>query len=866
MSGLCEGLQNCMPWHRRPPRSDTRSVYIGHRYPPDLDTTVLEPELEYPKNRIISSRLVIDTPVSPITSILPLLFVVTVTAIKQGYEDWLRHKADREVNYRKVELVRDGEISSIMSMDIKVGDILRISANKSFPCDIVMLSSADPEGNCYITTANLDGETNLKQPTPDLYSFVGNMTIVRDNGEHTVRPLGPEHVLLRGARLKNTAFIYGCAIYTGNETKLALNSRPKSTKFSQKEKDINVTPLRILEDFLAFVVLYNYVIPISLYVTIELQKFIGSMFFDWDLDMYDPNTNEPAKANTSDLNEELGQFRKCSISGKQYEEVGSMLCLSSPTGGVPEPVPIFDTDIETFFTLLVLCHSVRVDHSQAVELGASTMYSYDGYEYDYQAPSPDEKAFIEACEMRRYKLLHTLDFDATRKRMSVIVENERGEIYLLCKGAESTMLGRVTEGDKESVLTHVNEYAILATAYSEVEVDLRVLGATAVEDKLQEDVPDTIQSLLAAGIKVWVLTGDKEETAVNVSHSAGHFTSDMTTLSITRQRNPKDCEELIRTHTQILEEARHVGTARRFALVIDGASLQHCLEHADALCSLSLNCSAVLCCRMTPLQKAEVVKLIKHSKDHPVTAAIGDGANDVSMIEEADVGIGIMGKEGRQAVRNSDYAFAKFRFLKKALLVHGHFYYIRLSNLVHYFFYKNVAFITAQLFYTFFSAFSEQSLYESFYLMNFNMVFTAMPILMYGIFEQHIPPSTLMANPRLYKKVSKNMNMSIRNFIKWNSLGLWHSVVVFFGGVFLMGEESSLFPDGRMIGNWTLGSIMSLFSDHNYLLYDWNTVFQSVTVWFAELMLIILALIPDIVFRAYSDIQMRRDVSPHHGQ
>ncbi|XP_052783537.1 phospholipid-transporting ATPase IF-like isoform X3 [Mya arenaria] len=1079
------------PWHRRPPRSDTRSVYIGHRYPPDLDTTVLEPELEYPKNRIISSRytawnflpknlfeqfrrvanfyfliigivqLVIDTPVSPITSILPLLFVVTVTAIKQGYEDWLRHKADREVNYRKVELVRDGEISSIMSMDIKVGDILRISANKSFPCDIVMLSSADPEGNCYITTANLDGETNLKthccvtdtrrfshsgdftqlsaviecqQPTPDLYSFVGNMTIVRDNGEHTVRPLGPEHVLLRGARLKNTAFIYGCAIYTGNETKLALNSRPKSTKFSrierrmntfllifllilaaesmfstglkywyafrprvgqpwyvpEKEKDINVTPLRILEDFLAFVVLYNYVIPISLYVTIELQKFIGSMFFDWDLDMYDPNTNEPAKANTSDLNEELGQveylftdktgtltenemqFRKCSISGKQYEEVGSMLCLSSPTGGVPEPVPIFDTDIETFFTLLVLCHSVRVDHSQAVELGASTMYSYDGYEYDYQAPSPDEKAFIEACrrygivfhgphdgmmevtfkgEMRRYKLLHTLDFDATRKRMSVIVENERGEIYLLCKGAESTMLGRVTEGDKESVLTHVNEYAILglrtlvlglkqldpkefdridqtlndaktalqdradklATAYSEVEVDLRVLGATAVEDKLQEDVPDTIQSLLAAGIKVWVLTGDKEETAVNVSHSAGHFTSDMTTLSITRQRNPKDCEELIRTHTQILEEARHVGTARRFALVIDGASLQHCLEHADALCSLSLNCSAVLCCRMTPLQKAEVVKLIKHSKDHPVTAAIGDGANDVSMIEEADVGIGIMGKEGRQAVRNSDYAFAKFRFLKKALLVHGHFYYIRLSNLVHYFFYKNVAFITAQLFYTFFSAFSEQSLYESFYLMNFNMVFTAMPILMYGIFEQHIPPSTLMANPRLYKKVSKNMNMSIRNFIKWNSLGLWHSVVVFFGGVFLMGEESSLFPDGRMIGNWTLGSIMyfaslmivsfklcltihywsgpiwfgfaffvvtytagmgvynsimwpSLFSDHNYLLYDWNTVFQSVTVWFAELMLIILALIPDIVFRAYSDIQMRRDVSPHHGQ
>ncbi|XP_060583467.1 phospholipid-transporting ATPase IF-like isoform X3 [Ruditapes philippinarum] len=1068
-------------------RPANRTVYVGNKHP--HDEGVFIPEL-YPDNKIISSRytlwnflpknlfeqfrrvanfyflcvgivqLTIDTPVSPITSILPLVFVITCTAIKQGYEDWLRHKSDREVNDREVQVIRDGQLTTTKSMHIKVGDIVRVQSNKGFPCDMIMLSSVDPDGNCYITTANLDGETNLKthcclaetkrcvheddfqkltafieceQPIPDLYSFVGNLNIVRDNGERIVKPLGPENVLLRGARLKNTPFIYGCAIYTGQETKMALNSNTKVTKFSRVERRMNtflliflvillaeavfstclkywyvfrpivgqpwyvpqieidaqVTVRRVFEDFLAYIVLYNYVIPISLYVTIELQKFVGSMFFAWDVDMFDPGTNERAKANTSDLNEELGQveylftdktgtltendmqFRMCSINGKRYEELGGMLCETSPAGNDPNPVPVLSQsyqhfeEMETFLTVLVLCHNIRVDHPQAVDLGASSMYSYGGYDYEYQASSPDEKAFVEACrrfgvvfhgthderleitfkgEMRRYKLLHSLEFDPTRKRMSVIVQNENDEIYLLSKGAETAILDRVIEGDISSTLLHVNEYAVLglrtlviamrrlesqeytkfdqmlsearksltqrevklAEAFDYVEKNFKLLGATAVEDKLQDDVPETIQALLTAGIKVWVLTGDKEETAVNISHSAGHFSRDMLQLKITQMQSGLDCADLIRKHSQTLDNP--VNRDEKFAIVIDGTSLAYCLiEHADILRDLCMKCSAVLCCRMTPLQKAEVVKLIKNSRENPVTAAIGDGANDVSMIEEAHVGLGIMGKEGRQAVRNSDYAFAKFRFLMKALLVHGHFYYIRIANLVQYFFYKNVAFITAQLFYTFFSAFSEQTLYESWYLMNFNMVFTAFPILMYGIFEQHLKPSLLMGNPKLYRKISRNENMSIHNFILWNGSGLWHCVVMFFGTLFLLGEENSLFSDGKMIGNWSFGSIVyfgclvivclklslsiyywslpiwlsfafsafsyfvgtavynsvlwpDFFSDHNYLFQVWNTVFTSGGVWFAELVLIVLALLPDIIYRCYKDISLTMEL------
>ncbi|KAL4220158.1 putative phospholipid-transporting ATPase IF [Mactra antiquata] len=1064
---------------KKPPRRANRTVYVGNKYPQDVSVSV--PEV-YPKNRIISSRytlwnffpknmfeqfrrvanfyflcvgivqLVIDTPVSPITSIVPLVFVISCTAIKQGYEDWLRHKSDNEVNHREVTVIRDGILTTIKSMHIKVGDIVRVKSNKSFPCDMVMLSSSDPEGKCYITTANLDGETNLKthycssdtrhcvhednfqkltaliecqQPIPDLYTFVGNLTIIKDSGEHIVKSLGPENVLLRGARLKNTAFVYGCAIYTGQETKMALNSKAKNTKFSRVErrmntflliflvillaesifstclkywyvfrprvgqpwyvpeieKDTQVTFRRIFEDFLAYIVLYNYVIPISLYVTVELQKFIGSMFFDVDIDMYDPGSNERAKANTSDLNEELGQveylftdktgtltendmqFRMCSINGKKYEEFGGMLCETNP-GNAPNPLPFLNEEIQRFLTVLSVCHNVRVDHPQAAELGASTMYSYNGYEYDYQASSPDEKAFVEACrrfgvvyhgnhddilqvtykggETKHYKLLHSLEFDPVRKRMSVIVQDDANDVYLFVKGAESAMLDRVIEGEVSSTLSHVNEYAVLglrtlviamrkldaeeyrkfdqllsdarkslkdrdkllAAAFDYVEKDFTLLGATAVEDKLQDYVPETIQALLLAGIKIWILTGDKQETAENISHSAGHFSTDMITLKITKQTSGLDCAELIRKHMSILESRKE----EKFSLVIDGISLSYCLqEYTNILTELCLKCSAVLCCRMSPLQKAEVVKMIKNSKDRPVTAAIGDGANDVSMIEEADVGLGLMGKEGRQAVRNSDYAFARFRFLMQALLVHGHLYYVRIANLVQYFFYKNVAFVTAQLFYTFYSAFSEQTLYESWYLMNYNMVFTAMPILLYGIFEQHLPPSMLIANPRLYRKVSRNSYLSWTKFILWNTTGIWHCVVTFFGVLLLIGNDVSLFPDGKLIGNWTFGSIMYLcclvivslklalstyywsgpiffgyifsvvtyffgtlvynmvywpdfVSVHNYLFMDWNTILQSGTVWIAELLLITLAVLPDIVYRTYHDMKMSTEI------
>ncbi|XP_052104565.1 phospholipid-transporting ATPase IF-like isoform X2 [Mytilus californianus] len=1080
-------MNDCFSKCKKKAIQGDRTVYVGSKRLPGEHVEVVVPH-KYPDNRVISSKytswnfipknlfeqfrrlanfyflcvgfiqLIIDSPVSPATSITPLVFVVVVTAIKQGYEDWLRHKADNEVNNREAYVVRDGKVAQVKSMDITVGDIVKVKLNHSFPCDLVLLSSHDTEGKCYVTTANLDGETNLKthysipdtkhyqtdgdfgslhamiecqQPIPDLYKFVGRMTVDK-NGENAMKSLGPENVLLRGARLKNTPYVYGCAVYTGSQTKMALNSKAKSTKFSRVERGLNtfllafivmlltealistilkywfvrqdfmqnswylptiqnekkLTVKSALEDFLAFMVLYNYIIPISLYVTVEVQKFVGSMFIGWDLEMYDTENDQPAKANTSDLNEELGQveylftdktgtltendmqFRQCSIHGKKYEEVGGMLCEVSLTGGQSMPVHKLTPEIEEFFALLALCHTVRVDHPEMHQTGAAYVYSHTGMEYEYQSSSPDEKAFVEACrryaiifhglkdgmleitfkgKMKRYQQLHVLEFDPTRKRMSVIIKNEEGEVYLLCKGAESAILDRVIEGEKQITLQHVNEFATyglrtlvlaqrklsekdialfdaklqdartslqnreekLAEVFDFMENELHVLGATAIEDKLQEDVPKTIESLRMAGIKVWVLTGDKEETAVNISYSAGHFKQGMTELRLTKITDSIECAEAVRKH--MISAENNFSQGKHNALIIDGTTLTHALyDHGDILRDLCHLCVAVLCCRMSPLQKAEVVKLIKNGKDAPVTAAIGDGANDVSMIQEAHVGLGIMGKEGRQAVRNSDYAFSKFKFLNRMLLLHGHFFYIRISTLVNYFFYKNVAFITSQLFYMFFSAFSQQSLFDSFYLMFYNITFTSLPIFLYSLFEQHTKQSTLLEQPQLYKKITRNRKLSKKYFIQWNALGLWHAVVFFFGVFLMFNGDITFYKNGKMMGNWMLGSVVyitcvlavniklgletyywsapiffsyifafvgnvAMTSLYTGLLWPdliishqdfYHLFFVHVScgpIWLCMIILIVIALLPDIVIRCITDIQKTKNDSrrPH---
>lgn len=331
---------------------------------------------------------------------------------------------------------------------------------------------------------------------------------------------------------------------------------------------------------------------------------------------------------------------------------------------------------------------------------------------DYQASSPDEKALVEACarlgviylhdnndiytlklrfrrkvlgngnaalrdprsddeEVVQFKRLQVLEFTSDRKRMSVIVMDKNGQIWLYTKGAESHVLPlcktrnsqlmektnnhidifakeglrtlaiarkRLTKTEFinfnqeliEANSTLQNRAAKVEACQKKIETGLELLGATAVEDALQDDVRDTLVSLRASGIKVWVLTGDKIETALNIALSCGHIPENATKYFIVGCQN----EAQLNGHLEALSRSMCRESEQDFALLIDGASLAIALQHSPIkFRDVAYKCHAVLCCRLSPLQKSEVVHLVKSSPEKPVTAAIGDGANDVSMIQ-----------------------------------------------------------------------------------------------------------------------------------------------------------------------------------------------------------------------------------------
>uniref|UniRef100_A0A4W6EM78 Phospholipid-transporting ATPase n=1 Tax=Lates calcarifer TaxID=8187 RepID=A0A4W6EM78_LATCA len=952
LSSQCVGEENWV---------DSRTIYIGHKEPPPGTEAFIQQR--FPDNRIVSSKytfwnfipknmfeqfrrvanfyfliiflvqLMIDTPTSPITSGLPLFFVITVTAIKQGYEDWLRHKADNAVNQCPVHVVQHGKVVRKQSRKLRVGDVVLVKEDESFPCDLILLSSSRDDGTCYVTTASLDGESSHKtyyavqdtkayhteqevdsihatieceQPQPDLYKSLLSV----------FRPLGSENLLLRGATLKNTEYIYAVAIYTGMETKMALNYQSKSQKRSAVEKSMNAylvvylciliskalintvlkyvwqadpnrdepwynerTDLvRAFTDFLAFMVLFNYIIPVSMYVTVEMQKFLGSYFIMWDDEMFDEELGERAVVNTSDLNEELGQVEYVFTDKTGTLTENNMEFIECCVDGHCDLVPSYLIDScprvsaeheELFFRALCLCHTVQVKEEETVDgikhgihQGKSTSF--------YISSSPDEVALVEGmkrwnfnvtamlfvfCFLIRFELLEVLTFDSVRRRMSVIVRSSTGELYLFCKGADSSIFPRVISGKVDQVRARVEHNAVeglrtlcvayrplspeqyqevchllsgaklalqdrdkrLAEAYDLIEKDLILLGATAVEDRLQEKAADTIESLHKAGMKVWVLTGDKMETAAATCYASKLFRRNTQILELTTKRTEEQS-----LHDVLFDLSRTVlrhlsGDCTDYGLIIDGATLSAVMRpgqedsnsgnYKEIFLEICRNCSAVLCCRMAPLQKAQIVKLIKASEEHPITLAIGDGANDVSMILEAHVGIGIMGKEGRQAVRNSDYAIPKFKHLKKMLLVHGHYYYIRISELVQYFFYKNVCFIFPQFLYQFFCGFSQQPLYDTAYLTLYNISFTSLPILLYSLIEQHINMDILKKDPSLYRDIAKNCLLRWPIFIYWTVLGVYDAIVMFFGAYFLF-DNTTFTSNGQMFGNWTFGTLV----------------------------------------------------------
>uniref|UniRef100_A0A8D0IHP3 Phospholipid-transporting ATPase n=1 Tax=Sus scrofa TaxID=9823 RepID=A0A8D0IHP3_PIG len=873
------------------------------------------------------------SPTGRYTTLVPLLFILAVAAIKEIIEDIKRHKADNAVNKKQTQ-----------GRNVNVGDIVIIKGKEYIPADTVLLSSSEPQAMCYIETSNLDGETNLKirQGLPATSDIKDIDSLMRLSGK--IELDGHRYVksiLLRGAQLRNTQWVHGIVVYTGHDTKLMQNSTSPPLKLSNVERITNVQILILFciliamslvcsvgaaiwnrrhsgkdwylnlnyggannfgLNFLTFIILFNNLIPISLLVTLEVVKFTQAYFINWDLDMHYEPTDTAAMARTSNLNEELGQvkyifsdktgtltcnvmqFKKCTIAGVAYgqssqfgdEKTFSDSSLLENLQNNHPTAPI----ICEFLTMMAVCHTAVPER--------------EGDKIIYQAASPDEGALVRAAKQlnfvftgrtpdsviidslgqeERYELLNVLEFTSARKRMSVIVRTPSGKLRLYCKGADTVIYDRLAETSKykEITLKHLEQFATeglrtlcfavaeisesdfqewravyqrastsvqnrllkLEESYELIEKNLQLLGATAIEDKLQDQVPETIETLMKADIKIWILTGDKQETAINIGHSCKLLRKNMGMIVI-NEGSLDGTRETLSRHCTTLGDA--LRKENDFALIIDGKTLKYALTFGvrQYFLDLALSCKAVICCRVSPLQKSEVVEMVK-KQVKVVTLAIGDGANDVSMIQTAHVGVGISGNEGLQAANSSDYSIAQFKYLKNLLMVHGAWNYNRVSKCILYCFYKNIVLYIIEIWFAFVNGFSGQILFERWCIGLYNVMFTAMPPLTLGIFERSCRKENMLKYPELYKTSQNALDFNTKVFWVHCLNGLFHSVILFwfplkalqYGTVFGNGKTS----DYLLLGNFVYTFVVITVCLKAGLETSYWTWFSHIAIW-----------------------------------
>ncbi|XP_044570233.1 probable phospholipid-transporting ATPase IM isoform X10 [Drosophila ananassae] len=1023
---------------------------------------------------------------TPVTTAIPLIGVLTLTAVKDAYDDIQRHLSDSQVNNRKSKTLRNGKLVEAKWSEVQVGDVIRLDNNQFVAADILLLSTSEPNGLCFIETAELDGETNLKAKqcltetielgdrNDSLWNFNGEIICERPNNllnkfDGTLMwrgqrfALDNEKILLRGCVLRNTQWCYGVVVFAGVDTKLMQNSGKTQFKSTGVDRLLNFIIIGIvlflvsicaffaigcsvwegfigqhfqaylpweriipkdyiptgatvigLLVFFSYAIVLNTVVPISLYVSVEVIRFVQSFLINWDEEMYYATTNTYAKARTTTLNEELGQiqyifsdktgtltqnimtFNKCSINGRTYGDVidlrtGELIEITEAVQSVDFSAnPHHESDFRwydrtlldavrsdeehshVFFRLLALCHTVMAE-------------TVDG-KLEYQAQSPDEAALVSAARnfgfvfrtrtpnsitievmgrTEEYELLNILDFNNVRKRMSVILR--RGDsVVLYCKGADNVIYDRLHGGQedlKARTQDHLNKFAgeglrtlVLAerrlteqyyndwrmrqqeaalsldsreqklnAIYEEIESEMQLVGVTAIEDKLQDGVPKSIANLQNAGIKIWVLTGDKQETAINIGYSCQLLTDELADVFIVDGNSVEEVEKQLRQFKESIkiynrfrpggseglerlnsestidpmsaaitqtsafmqetnlpptpppppaisvvtfrwddkikdnkggpdsaecndlfgDEKKSVGGGTAsimidentgFALVVNGHSLVHCLspELENKFLDIASQCKAVICCRVTPLQKALVVELIKRAKN-AVTLAIGDGANDVSMIKAAHIGVGISGQEGLQAVLSSDYAIAQFRYLERLLLVHGRWSYYRMCKFLRYFFYKNFAFTLCHCWYSLFCGFSAQTVFDPMFISVYNLFYTSLPVLALGVFEQDVSDKNSLEFPRLYTPGLKSELFNIREFIYSVLHGAFTSLILFLipYGVYKDGvsQHGFIVSDHMTLGA-VVATILIVDNTAQISLYtSYWTVVNHVTIW-----------------------------------
>ncbi|KAK9222085.1 hypothetical protein WN944_010517 [Citrus x changshan-huyou] len=778
------------------------------------------------------------TPVNPASTWGPLIFIFAVSATKEAWDDYNRYLSDKKANEKEVWVVKQGIKKLIQSQDIRVGNIVWLRENDEVPCDLVLIGTSDPQGVCYVETAALDGETDLKTRLIPAACNETKLGMTRGIPEPKLTAVDAMIDKLTGAIFVFQIVVVIVLGTAGNVWKDTEARKQWYVLYPQEFPwyELLVIPLR-------FELLCSIMIPISIKVSLDLVKSLYAKFIDWDYEMIDPETDTPSHATNTAISEDLAQveyiltdktgtltenrmiFRRCCIGGIFYgNETGDALkdvgLLNAITSGSP--------DVIRFLTVMAVCNTVIPAKSKA---GAIL----------YKAQSQDEEALVHAAaqlhmvlvnknasileikfngSVLQYEILETLEFTSDRKRMSVVVKDcQSGNISLLSKGADEAILPyahagqqtrtfveaveqysqlglrtlclawREVEEDeyqewslmfKEASSTLIDREWRIAEVCQRLEHDLKVLGVTAIEDRLQDGVPETIETLRKAGINFWMLTGDKQNTAIQIALSCNFISPEPKgqLLSIDGKTEDEVCRSLERV---LLTMRITTSEPKDVAFVVDGWALEIALKHyRKAFTELAILSRTAICCRVTPSQKAQLVELLK-SCDYR-TLAIGDGGNDVRMIQKADIGVGISGREGLQAARAADYSIGSL---------------------------------------------SGTSLFNSVSLMAYNVFYTSIPVLVSTI-DKDLSEGTVMQHPQIlfYCQAGRLLNPS--TFAGWFGRSLFHAIVAFVISIHVYAYEKSEMEEVSMVALsgciWLQAFVVALETNS-------FTVFQHLAIW-----------------------------------
>ncbi|KAL4884044.1 hypothetical protein BJY04DRAFT_226291 [Aspergillus karnatakaensis] len=531
----------------------------------------------------------------------------------------------------------------------------------------------------------------------------------------------------------------------------------------------------------------------------------------------------------NDAMEEVGSFVKQSFVGDSLTTAAAVFGAQAGLGTVPRTRREIGSRVRDLVLALALCHNVT-----------PTSDEEDGVKVtSYQASSPDEIAIVRYTEevglklsyrdrqsivlesvhtghvVVRVQILDIFPFTSDSKRMGIIVKfetdngildipTEDDEIWFYQKGADTVMTSIVAANDwldeetanmaREGLRTlvvgrkrlsslqyqeFVNKYKQaslslqgrdigMAKVISEyLEHDLELLGVTGVEDRLQRDVKPSLELLRNAGVKIWMLTGDKVETARCVAISAKLVARGQYIHTVAKVKDKSGAQEaldFLRNKTDC-------------CLLIDGESLALMLtQFRSAFISVAVLLPAVIACRCSPTQKAEVADLIRqHTKKR--VCCIGDGGNDVSMIQAADVGIGIVGKEGRQASLAADFSITQFHHVTKLLVWHGRNSYKRSAKLAQFIMHRGLIISACQTMYSIASHFDPKGLFINWLMVGYATVYTNAPVFSL-VLDRDVDEQLANLYPELYKELKTGRSLSYRSFFTWVFVSVYQGAVI----------------------------------------------------------------------------------------